>query len=365
MSATLLGVALTVVSCGPDAFLDRREMYANVERTPMVRLKVDWLSRFGQRPKGMTVMMPGMSGSNSFATSTNSVDSLDLRIAADSYRTLVYNLSPGEFGSMDFHDDNDYDSIHVTLTPILARAAGGWDRDYVYAREPEDIAVALDTITITSEMTENYSAIVRRRLAEGLRGDRADTALYVFHETPAPVLSRLNIIVRVLGIQNAMSVEGNITDMADGFYLTGRHSTPTRCTHELKEWTMYVDSTGAKDGYITTSIKTFGLPHGTEDVVGRDSALNYLNLYFRLRDDSTIMQFHYAVGDLFKYVDEVAGVRTYTSNVTLELDLRIDADTHPDVPDIPPDLPDVEDKTATGVDATVDEWNEERKDIFM
>lgn len=365
LSAALLSTAVFLVACGPDAFLDRREMYANVERTPMVRLEVDWLSRFGQRPTGMTVIMPGMSGGNSFSTTTNSVDGIDLHLAVDSYRTLVYNLSPGEFGSMDFHNENDYDSIRVNLTPIQVRATAGWDKDYTYAREPEDIGVALDTITVTPEMTERYSALVRQRLARGLRGDRADTALYVFRETPASVVSKLDVIVRVLGITNALSVEGNITDMADGYYLSQLHTTSTRCVHRLEDWKMYVDSTGAKNGYITTSIKTFGLPHGTEDVAGRDSALNYLNLYFKLRDDSTILQFHYAVGDLFRYVEERHGVRTYTNGVTLELELRINADTHPDVPDIPPDLPDVEDKTGMGFDATVDDWNEERKDVYL
>lgn len=361
MSAALLSVVLIFMSCGPDAFLDRREMYINETRTPKVRLDVDWMSQFGRRPAGMTVMMREMDGKDNYATNTNSVDSIVLNLGEGSYQTIVYNLSPGEFGSLDFHDENSFDSIHVTLTPIQMRASGGWDKDYTYAREPEDIAVARDTITITNEMTENYSALVRQRLANGLRGDKADTVLYVFHETPASVLSKLNIIVRVIGIVNLSSVEGNITDMSDGYYLSGLHTTPTKCTHELKDWKLYVDSTGSNNGYITTSIKTFGLPHGTEDVANRDSTLNRLNLHFRLRDDSTVVQYSYAVGDLFKYVDSVLGVRTYTNSVTLELDLRIEADTHPDVPT----LPDVEKKTGMGVDATVDDWDEEQKNVYL
>ncbi len=361
----LLSVVLMLVACGPDEFLDRRELYATEARVPKVRLDVDWMSRVGKKPTGMTVMMRGTDGTGGMNTSTNEVDSMVLRLDANSYRTLVYNLSPDEFGSMDFHDENDFDSIHVTLTPIQMRSADGWDRDYVYAREPEDIAVALDTITITREMVDEYSAIVRQRFANGMKGDKVDTTLYVFRETPVPIITTLNVIVRVLGIQNAMSVEGNITDMADGVYLSAGHSTPTTCTHQLSSWNMYTDSTGSRNGYITTSIRTFGLPHGTENVVGRDSTLNYLNLYFKLRDDSTIVQYHYAVGDLFKYGIERNGVHEYTTRVTLELDLIIDADTHPDVPDIPPDLPDVEDRTKTGFDATVEDWDEQSKDVYL
>lgn len=357
MNGTLLSLVVLLTACGPDEFLIRRDMYANVSRSPKVRLEVDWQSLFGTRPTGMTVMMPGLGG-NSFSTSTNSVDGIDLSLNADTYPTLVYNLSPDEFGSMDFHNTDSYDSIHVTLTPITMRANEDWDKDVKYMREPEDLGVALDTIRITPEMVEDYSAIVRQRLSDGYTGDRADTVMYVFHETPFPVISKLNVIVRVLGLNNASSVEGNISNMADGFYLTGLHSTYGKGMHLLDNWKASFDRGNSKNGYIRTTISTFGLPHGTENVENRDSTLNYLTLFFKLVDGKTTKEYRYAVGDLFKYVENANGQRNYTTNVTLELDLSIDADsrgnTIPDLPDVKPSGG----SSGTGFDAHVDDWED-------
>lgn len=352
MYAMLLGVVLIFSGCGPDEFLIRRDMYADIIRSPKIRLEVDWLSHFGEKPTGMTVMMKGVGG-NDFSTITNSVDGIDLSLNADSYRTLVYNLSSDEFGSLDFHNANDYDSISVSLTPITMRSNEAWDKDVKYLREPEDLGVALDTINITDEMVDEYSARIRQRLSDGYTGDRADTVMYVFHETVYPVVSTLNVYVKVKGLTNASSVEGNITNMADGFYLTQLHATSGKCTHLLDGWKMHRDSKDSKDGYITTTIKTFGLPHGTEDVTNRDSTLNYLTLYFQLADGKTTKKFVYPVGHLFKYI----GTNTHkiSAMVSLELDLTLDAKsgTIPELPDVVPSG-----DAGTGFDATVDDWED-------
>lgn len=350
-------MVLILVSCGPDEFLDRRDMYANVSRYPRIRLEVDWMSRFGTKPTGMTVLMPGIGG-NTFQTSTNSVDGIELNLNTDTYPTLVYNLSPDEFGSMDFHDADSYDSIHVTLTPITMRANEDWDKNVTYLREPEDLAVALDTINITPEMTEKYSAMVRRKLSDGVPGDQIDSVMYVFKETTFPVVSKLHVYVRVLGLKNAKSVEGNITGMTNGFYLTGLHSAYGQGTHLLDQWSAHYDKGSNRDGYITTTISTFGLPHGTEDVNGRDSTLNYLNLNFKLVDDSTVIQYHIPVGGDFRYAENKDGQNYYTANVTLQLYLVIDADSRghilPDLPDVTPSGG----SSSTGFDANVDDWED-------
>lgn len=357
MYATLFGAVLMLMSCGPDEFLIRRDMYANVNRTPKVRLEVDWLTLFGSKPTGMTVMMDGIGG-NSFGTTTNSVDGVDLSLDKDSYHTLVYNLSSDEFGSLDFYNTDSYDSINVKLTPITMRANAAWDEGVRYMREPEDIGVALDTIDITPEMVENYSALIRQRLSEGITGDRSDTVLYVFHETVFPVVSKLNVIVRVLGLSNAASVEGSIDGMADGFYLSQLHASAGKGTHYLDNWTVKYDSASSKNGYIYTTINTFALPYGTEDVVNRDSTLNYLTLNFNLADGKTTKQYRYAVGSMFKYING-KNLQNYSTGVTLELELRIDADSREGSTPTPvPNLPDVTPggNTGTGFDAHVEDW---------
>lgn len=351
MQTMLLGMVLLLSACGPDSFLDRRDMYADIIKTPKIRLEVDWLSHFGEKPTGMTVLMNGIGGNN-FSTVTNSVDGIDLTLNADSYPTLVYNLSEDEFGSLDFHNADSYDSIHVTLTPITMRSNEAWDKEVRYLREPEKFGVALDTINITDEMVKEYSAHIRQRLSDGYTGDRADTVMYVFHETVYPVVSTLNVYVKVKGITNAKSVEGNITNMADGFYPTQLHATTGKCTHLLDNWKMHLDKENSKDGYITTTIQTFGLPHGTEDVTNRDSTLNYLTLYFKLADGKTTKEFVYPVGNLFKYTG--TNTQKISAMVSLELDLTLDAKagSYPELPDVKSD------DTGTGFDATVDDWDD-------
>lgn len=361
----LLSMVLLLTACGPDSALDRRDMYANLTRNPKVRLVVDWMKKCKKKPTGMTVLMPGMKGSK-YCTSTNSVEGFDLNLCTDVYPILIYNLSPDEFGSMDFHDYENYDSIHVTLTPITMRANESWDKDVKYLREPEDLAIALDTIRITDEMTERYSACIRQRLSDGIPSDKADTVMYVFHETTTPIISTLNVVVRVLGLNNAESVEGNISGMADGAYLTQLHSTSGSGIHLLDKWEAHFDEGSNRDGYITTSINTFGLPHGTEDDLGhRDSTLNYLTLNFKLIDGKTTLTYRYPVGDDFKYVSNDNGLSSYTSSVTLQLDLTIDADSRgndfPNLPDVKPDK-----GSGTGFDANVDDWEDGgTKDITL
>lgn len=345
----LIGTVLALGACGPDEFLIRRDMYYNVGRSPKVRLKVDWLSEFGYRPSGMTVLMDGVNGNRAGET-TASVDSVDLRVDADIYPTLVYNLSSDEFGSMDFHNDDSFDSIYATLTPLEDYTNGKWDEGVTYMRQPEDLGVATDTITITDEMVDDYSELVRYRLGHGIMGDRADTVLYVFYETPKPVVSTLHVYVHIGGIYNAASCSARLDGMADGYRLSRYQATEGTGSHMLQGWSFARDSVGSHSGWMTTTIKTFALPHPTEDTEGRDSTLNHLTLHFNLVDGETTRTYKMKVGNLFQYLTEVDGKKYITRQKTRELQLVIYSDI--DLPDVDPNG----DNTSAGFDAVVDEW---------
>lgn len=339
----LLAVSLACMAvlsaCGPDSFGDRRDMRALPKGTPRVRLDVDWMSRFGLRPTGMTVMLAGDNDRRSITT--NDVDGVDLQIPSGKYRTLVYNQSPDEFGSLDFYDTDNYDSLHVILTPITTETSRAWDDGMKYLGAPEPFAVARDTIDVPE-------------------AKYGDSTVYRYLEEPEPVMTTLSVNVRVKGLKFASTLEANITGMADGYYPSQGRSGNGECNMLLDKWKFYKDKEHPDDGVARASIITFGLPYYKSDLEKRDSTDTWVTLHFKLIDGKTDVTLKYPVGRDFKYVTNDAGHIDYTTQVTLDLDLSIHY-----VPELPPVEPS-DDNTSSGFDARVDDWeNGGDMDIIM
>ena len=121
-------------------------------------------------------------------------------------------------------------------------------------------------------------------------------------------------------------------------------------------------------GYVTTTIRTFGLPHGRELDSQRDSTSNLLSLCFTLID-GTQHVFRYPVGKMIKYrTTEAQSRRAGEKNnddmsyfaktdVTLELDLIVDAPFYED--EEVPNLPYAQPKGTGAFDAEVEEWGDD------
>lgn len=343
---------LSLLSCGPDSFLDRRNTIIDNGQTARVRLYVDWTKTGNSKPSGMTVMMFSPDGSNN-ENATNNVDSIDLSLPLSTYRLLVFNLSPAEFGSMTFNNTDSYSNINVTLNDLQSRQNEEWDSGVTYQREPEAFAMETDTINVTKQMVEACSD--------------DSTMTYVYNETPASIVSTLNIKVHVRGIANIRTVEGSISGMAGGYMLTQHHPSTSTATHLLDEWRSTTDADSTANGVITASISTFGLPYdGISDIGSRDSTANVLTLFFSLRDGKTTQTIKYNVGNRFQYVSaesndrsqaesnsnsSKANIATRAASIrTLYLDLTInDGPTLPDVQD---------DNNSSGFNADVDPWED-------
>lgn len=330
-------------ACGPDSFLDRREVYTDDGLTAKVRFDVDWLTRFCSSPTGMTVMAFPEKGVRT-ETQTNSVSSTTMELAKGGWRMLIFNLTPDEFGALSFSGLDDYDSLRVSLNEMPSGTSRAWDDGMTYRREPDEIGTATDTIAVTSRMVDDsYRA----------RQTGNDTLVYVFNETPRVITTSLNVRVRVKGLKYARSMEGSISGMADGYMLTQHHPVNSGDTHKLSEWSMKLDSPGSADGYATTTIKTFGLPFNDGGTIAsRDSTANTLRLYFLLRDGKTTRTYQYNVGHLFHYVTTDGGQRAYTTERTMTLDLIFDEGNIPQLPAVD------DDNKGTGFDAHVDPWDD-------
>ena len=336
-----IGVLL-LTACGPDSFLDRREIYTDDGVTAKIRLDVDWLSSFGSKPSGMTVMaFPGKGKRTE--SHTNSVDSETLSLTKGTWRILLFNLTPDEFGSLAFTGLDDYDSLRVNLTKMPRQSSRAWDDGASYRCEPEAVGIATDTVEVTKRMVdESYE----------LRANGGDT-VYVVKETARPVTTTLNIRVKVKGLANAIGLQGSISGMADGYMLMQHHAVTSGNAHFLDDWKFALADGSKSDGYATTTIKTFGLPFKDGEVLSlRDSTANVLTLYFELRDGKTTRTFKLNAGHLFHYVRGSGSDRAYTSERTQVLDLVVDGDNIPQLPDVE------NNRSASGFDAHVDPWDD-------
>ena len=114
-------------SCGEDSFLNRRELGDNRGEVTEMMLYVDWNKYADGNPTGMTAFTYGEEAGKAYAVSNN-VDSMLLSRPMDKYRLLLFNLSPDEYGSMDFLDMDNFDSARVMLTPITQRQNHSWDK---------------------------------------------------------------------------------------------------------------------------------------------------------------------------------------------------------------------------------------------
>ena len=346
-------IALTCVMALCTA-CDRYEIELYYTGKADVRVNIDWETRFGEKPTGMTIMLAKDGDSITFTDISNFVDYYDLELEPGTYKMLIFNRTSGEFGSMRFFQMKSFTDAFA-YAQQLQRTTEFWDVNVSYLREPESIGCVVDTFTVVPEMTDGNFRFVPWR---DWKGDLRETL--TLNEIVDPMTTELYVRVKVIGYKYMASVIGNISGMADGFLLTQAWRRAQTGYHLLDAWESAPapaesDST-ISVGYITTRINTFGLPHGRELLSQRDPNNNLLTLCFTLINGSQHV-FRYPVGKHIKY--KTADENGYFSktDVTLELELLLEAPffTNPEVPNLPYAQP-----IGTGAfDAEVADWGDE------
>ena len=370
----LIGFVLVLVSL---ASCERYELELYYSGKAKVHVDVDWITRFGEYPSGMTIMLAKDGDAITYSDITNDVDGYDMELEPGEYKMLIFNRTLGEFGSMGFSQMKSFDQAYA-YAQRQERTTDFWDVNVSYMREPEHIGCAVDTFTILPEMVDDMTRFVNWKD----KVDKESQTLYI-QEVVEPMTTEMYIRVRVIGAKYMSSVIGSISGMADGFLLTQAWRRTQLGYHLLDNWSRsaitYEDGDTLKKsiGYISTTIRTFGLPHGRELDEQRDSTSNTLSLCFTLLDEKRLV-FRYPVGKMIKYrrkdedktrADEGTGKTgegTYFSkaDVTLELDLIVDAPFYDD--DEVPNLPYAQPVGTGAFDAEVDPWgDDEIIDISM
>lgn len=359
LMSPIIALLLVLTSC------ERYELEQYYTGKAKVHVDVDWETLFGERPSGMTVMLAKDGDAITFSDITHDVDGYDLELEPGYYKMLVFNRTSGEFGSMKFSQMKSFEQAY-TYAQRQERTTEFWDINADYMREPENIGCAVDTFTILPEMVDDQFRFVNWK---DKKGDRVDTVN--INEVVAPMVTEMYIRVRVLGAKYMSSVIGSISGMANGFLLTQAWRRSERGYHLLDHWQRspitYEGGDSLKSmAYITTTISTFGLPHGNEMVEQRDSMSNLLSLCFTLIDGKQHV-FHYPVGKMIRYRNTDTDPSTPSntrggfyfskSDVTLELDLIVDAPFYND--DEVPNLPYAQPSGTGAFDADVEPWGDE------
>lgn len=333
-----------------------------------VVINVDWMSKFGEKPSGMTVIFAKDGDDIVITDVTNAVDQYETMLEPGDYKMLIFNHSFNEFGSIRFGQPKSFSNIHAYARE-LQRTNDFWDSNASYMREPEHIGCAIDSFTILPSQTGGKPRFISYKDRNSIPTEFEGITLY---ETVETMETEMNIRVRVLGIKYMSGVIGSISGMADGFLLTQAWRRSQAGYHLLDSWktsdiTYEGGDTLKSVGYISTTIRTFGLPHGRELDSQRNESSNMLSLCFTLVD-GTQHVFRYPVGKMIKYrtietesrrADEESQEAGYfaKADVTLELDLVVDAPFYED--DEVPNLPYAQPSGSGAFDAEVSPWGDD------
>ncbi len=349
---SLLLTAVLTAAVGLFSSCDRYEVELYYTGKADVSVDIDWESRFGERPSGMTIILAKDGDAITFTDITNDVDHYDLQLEPGEYKMIIMNRTFGEFGSMRFFRTKSFNDVFAVATQ-LQRTTEDWDGNAYYMREPEAIGCAVDTFTVLPGMTDGEFRFVYWK--DKIDGNYESLKL---REVVEPMTTELYVRVKVIGFRYMASVVGNISNMADGFLLSQAWRRSQMDYHFMDSWAAKAapdESTEEKSvGYITTKISTFGLPHGRELISQRLPDYNMLSLCFTLIDNTKHV-FRYNVGDKITYRN-VEVTKYNKHDVTLQLELELDAFYSDDeLPNLPYAQP-----SGTGAfDAEVQPWGDE------
>ena len=344
---------------------ERRPLEVILDEAVAVRIVVRWqvnfIELYGNTPNGMTVMIWNAQGGAPIIRTTNA-DNITVQLEPGNYYMAIFNELAEDYSPyLRFYDADSYDRMALRATTFTVGGGStptrGDGTTYMYTPEDPRIAVALDTFDITPAMVMQDTTIFipyEKFRDNGYVDYRESEYTYEIDEVPWPMTVDLYVNVRLKNRQSLKTINGSISGMADGFYMSRIIRTTETGTlrFDPERWdrNKYGEDED-KMGVISTRLASFGLPFGKELLAERDSADNIIKFSFTLTNDSTL-NYTFKVGKDIRYITpegEEARIRYRTDLQNLRLVLTL--------PDII-DLPDVNPTGGTGFDAHVDEWED-------
>lgn len=335
----LLGVLL--VAC------EHKDFCYHHPHDARVRIEVDW-SRFKvEQPTGMTVMVYDQEdGGERLATQlTNTITHAEFLLPEGLYRSIVFNQSLSEFGSLSFRGLDNYHTAEVYAIPATnTRWYVNRGEDTRVVTEPEwlgtscneDMLVTEAMVNQTTEERHNASSRALTRNSFPIGSHVVQNVIYI-----------VDVTVHIKGIYNLRAARASLSGLAEGYLMGQARPNGNTVVQLLEEWSIKQDTQDPTQGSISSRIACFGLPHGHEGMPEE----NLFELEVLLVDNKTRMKFPFYVGDRFE--------RNIEEDVYLSLSLELTLDDP--LPDVKP-----ENDSGSGFSAEVDDWGpEENIDINM
>lgn len=362
-----LPLLLVLVSCV------RRELTYSYTPTVEVVIEADW-SNMTATPTGMSIYCYNISDESvaPVIKQTNTVNSTTVSLAAGEYRIIVFNLTPAEYGGIDFAGLDNYETAEV----LAVSTRSSWyeskaDEEEFLASEPEELAIATDhTLEIPLEVIDEVL---------GLR----DNSLYnqevilpydTIRVTPQVVVHRTRVTVEVDGIHNFSAARATLTGMATGYDISEQTSHADYATHLLEAWVSTTYDYDITQGNMTVYFDSFGLPEtSTSTRTVDESWAGTMHLETLLVDNKTIEEFDFDLNDKIATIgdDEDEDITNRSEEEARADDEEYEEDTSTDVDididislavDISISLPDVEpagSSSTGGFNPEVNDWEEE------
>lgn len=345
----------------------RRDLEVMEVEREGVRLRVDWMSHYGEKPTGMTALFYPVEGGMPYRASSNEVDSVDIGLPVGTYYVRIFNLSEDEFNTMLFTGMGNCHSPAVEAQMFQHHEHAWWNPDLNYMQDPENIGVATDTITVT-KTSSGYTLDVDSLKEEDVdfhhhhKGDRGpieylDGGVQVFDEVVWPMTTTLTVRANVRGIDNLHAVKAAITGLSKGFPFSDCMRSTVTDLLPLDNWvgTKGDSIDGKNGGWIGAKVSTFGLPYGKEHDWQRDATDCHLYLYCTLTNDS-VMKFEFDVGKMIHYSGLDEDAEFCIPDITKPLEILLDTYL---------DIPDVEHDTPSTFDVDVEKWDQEDVHIWF
>ena len=332
-----------------------------------LQITYDWMSKYGDRPDGMTLMLAHDGDVISYYDVTHNIDLTSMRANSGTYLLTTMNKSFGEYSTVNFYNRASHNDIQVKSKTYYVQSENFWDNGRTYLEQPEKIGVGIDTFKVSNVIDSLVFYDYRDEATP-------DTIHLKRHVVVEPMTTTLWVRVKVRGISYMRAMEGYVTGMADGFYMNQRWRTTEVGTLKLENWTRDTEYEQARRraegdpeenvGWMLCNVETFGLPHGRELLKDRVPESNYIMLHFTLLDGRTV-DFAYHVGKNIRYEGDDGTLEVFfQADVALELDLVIDAPFYEDseVPLMPYSQP----EGSGQFDAEVEPWgDDENVDVPM
>jgi len=349
--AALLLTLLVFTNC------ERRELWVYGDQFHSLRLDVDWRKYKEQDPQGMTAyFFPADSTIGSKYFTTANVHTWSGYLAAGSYTGIVFDYSPSEYSHQEFIGMEEASTAEVRATPTsyqpdsiselygpacFYRELPSVEKKtglYTVMNEPQEMALDTVDMMVYNGKYNDYIPYEERETYQSTLVEQ------VYKAEPTPIIWKMRVRIFVSGIYYLNQVKGSIAGLSDGHYLVRHENTDVPCLLALDDWE--AQTTGDNVGYIATTFSTFGL---RTDAQTRSSlTFDYkpqglrLNLRLLLRDQKTVLYYHFDVGD---------HISIYDDQLVLRIDLNDDFPDHPV-------LPEVDAKDGAGFDGVVVPWED-------